>query len=382
MKETRLYYVDWLRVFVIVSLVPYHAALTYTGLGDIYIKKIITDFRVIPYILVTMPLDSFFMTLLFFLAGISSYYALKYRKKEEYIKDRLKKLLVPLVLGTIFLCPLQAYSKALYYGFKGNYFQFIPKFLSVKIVDYLGYAHLWFILYLLIFSLICHPLFSKWIKDESQFIKLKNFVSKKNNIYIPIIWVIIVEILLRPLFPGMQILIMDWANDIVYISVYIFGFIYASDCRIQDRLDKMLSKSAILVLICLIALFVIYCYWLLYNGDSIIVTVIWAFLKGVYECFMIIMLLGLGRKCLNKESKVLRYLSKASFTYYIFHLLPVSYFTYIFVSSSLNEYNKYLVTVLLSYITIAIFYELIKRMKIIVRRISSDIPKGLSDYFN
>ena len=82
----------------------------------------------------------------------------------------------------------------------------------------------------------------------------------------------------------MQTLVMDWANDIVYISAYIFGFIYASDLRIQDRLDNILNRSIILVLICFIVLFMIYCYWLLYNGDNFIVTIIWAFLKGVYEC--------------------------------------------------------------------------------------------------
>lgn len=54
MKKKRLYYVDWLKVFVIAALIPYHAALTYTRLGDIYIKKAITDFKVIPFILVTM----------------------------------------------------------------------------------------------------------------------------------------------------------------------------------------------------------------------------------------------------------------------------------------------------------------------------------------
>lgn len=370
MKRNRLYYVDWLRVFVIASLIPYHAALTYTGLGDIYIKKVITGFRVIPYVLITMPLDNFFMTLLFFLAGIGTYYALQYRKKKEYIKERLKKLLVPFILGTIFLCPLQAYFKALFDGFQGNYLDFIPEFFSAKIVEFLGYAHLWFLLYLLVFSLICYPLFVKWLKNGQKFAKLQNSIINKNNIYIPILWIIIVETLLRPLFPGKQILIMDWANDIVYISVYIFGFIYASDSRIQDRLARMLRKSIVLVVLCLSGLFAIYSYWLLYNGNSIIVTVTWAFLKGVYECFMIIMLLGLGRKYFNKESKVLRYLSKASFTYYVFHLLPVSYFTYIIINSNLNEYSKYLITVFLSYITIIVLYELIRRIRIKARKIS------------
>ena len=201
-EKARLYYVDWLRVLVILSLIPYHAALTFTGLGDIYIKKAITDVRVIPYIFVTMPLDNFFMTLLFFLAGISTYYSLQNRTQERYFKERLKKLLVPFVLGTIFLCPLQAFTKALYDGFSGNYFQFIPEFFSMKIVDYLGYAHLWFLLYLLVFSLICYPLFVKWIKNKPKFYRLKNFINNKNNIYIPIIWIIHCRNIVKTFFSG------------------------------------------------------------------------------------------------------------------------------------------------------------------------------------
>ncbi|MFW6015149.1 MAG: acyltransferase family protein [bacterium] len=360
----RLYYVDWLRVFVIMTLIPYHAALTYTGLGEIYIKKVIADVEVIPYILITMLLDNFFMTLLFFLAGISTYYALQHRNKNEYIRERLKKLLIPFILGTIFLCPLQAYSKALHEDFDGNFIQFIPEFFSAKIVDYLGYAHLWFILYLLVFSLLCYPLFSKWINNKDKLIGIGNFISNKNKIYIPILWVIIIETLLRPFFPGMQTLILDWANDLVYISVYIFGFIYASNNKIKDRLDKMLRKSIVLVIICIIILFGMYCYWIIFKGQSIIVTFMWAFIKGVYESFMIIMLLGLGRKYFNKKSKALKYLGKASFTYYVFHLLPVSYFTYLFVNSSKYEYRNYLLTVLFSYITIVILYEITQRCKI------------------
>lgn len=91
MERVRLYYVDWLRTLVILSLIPYHAALTYTGIGDIYIKNVIKDIGALPFIIVTVPLGSFFMTLLFFLSGISSYYSFQYRGKINYLKERVNK---------------------------------------------------------------------------------------------------------------------------------------------------------------------------------------------------------------------------------------------------------------------------------------------------
>ncbi len=50
MQEVRLYYIDWLRVLVILSLIPYHAALTYTEIGSTYIKTTIYDSRVLPFL--------------------------------------------------------------------------------------------------------------------------------------------------------------------------------------------------------------------------------------------------------------------------------------------------------------------------------------------
>ena len=101
MKQERLYFVDWLRVLVILTLVPFHSALTYTDIGDIYIKSPIKGISVLPFLIVIAPLDNFFMTLLFFLSGIGTYYAIQYRNEREYRKERAKKLLIPFIFGTI-----------------------------------------------------------------------------------------------------------------------------------------------------------------------------------------------------------------------------------------------------------------------------------------
>lgn len=34
-EKERLYYADWLRILTILSLIPYHSALTYTSLGEV-----------------------------------------------------------------------------------------------------------------------------------------------------------------------------------------------------------------------------------------------------------------------------------------------------------------------------------------------------------
>lgn len=358
LEKVRLYYIDWLRVLVILSLIPYHSALTYTGLGDIYIKTPINDIEVMPFLIFTAPLGSFFMTLLFFVSGIATYYSFQNRGSRKFKRERVRKLLVPFVLGTLFICPVQAYFKGLYNGFSGNIIGFLPEFFSTKIVNYLGYAHLWFLLYLFVFSLICIPLFKKWQGHGEKLNQLSIFLCKGNNIYLPILFIIFAEMLLRPFFSGMQTFIMDWANDVVYISIFIFGFVFASDQKIQQRVSKLKNVSC-LVFTLLSIFYVMISYLWLVDGTDL--WVFWAITKGAYECSAIIFLLWLGEKCFNRKSKALSYLNKASFTYYLLHFIPVSMFTYYFTKINSSAYIKYFLVVILSYLFIFTFYEIFVR---------------------
>lgn len=360
MEKERLYFVDWLRVFVILTLIPYHSALTYTGLGSVYIINPIKDIKVLPFLIITASLDNFFMTLLFFLSGIGTYYSLQYRCGGEYIRERANKLMIPLLIGMISICPLQAYFKGVYYGFSGNFLSFLPQFFSGKNVYYLGYAHLWFLLYLFTFSAICAPLFNRWLKKNSRLDKISSFLCKGYNIFIPIAFIILAETILRPNFAVRPyIIFMDWANDLVYISIFVFGFVFASGSKIQERINGLTKISTAIALICIPILVYMYYLWAVRSANSIWLSYVWAFTKGIYECAAIIMLVGIGKKYLNKKNNMIVYLNKASFTYYYWHYLPVSALTYYLIRTNLNFYLKYSIVVILSYLFIFAFYELV-----------------------
>jgi len=360
-NKERLYYVDWLRILVILSLIPFHSALTYTGLGDIYIKATIREPEVLPFLIVTVPLGGFFMTLLFFISGIATYHSFTKRGSEKFLSERLKKVLLPFILGTLLLCPVQAYFKGLYEGFSGSLIEFLPEFFSKKIVTYLGYAHLWFLLYLFIFTLACIPLFRRWTKHQEKLQELSAFLRRGNNIYYPILFIVLAEMLLRPFSSGMQTLIMDWANDVVYMSMLVFGFVFACDTRLQERVEKLKNISGVIFSVLSVLYIVIFYLWLVHGKN---LWIFWATTKGLYECHAIIFVFALGKKYLNRKSKALDYLNKASFSYYIFHFVPVSFFTYYVSRFSGNSYVKYLLVVIPSCICVAAFYEIFVRVKI------------------
>ena len=103
----RSYYVDWLRVLAVLVLFPFHAAQIFNE-APFYVKDVSTSLGI-------MGLSDFIyqwhMPLFMFLAGIGSYYALRFRSGKEYLLERLKRLLVPLIFGTLVLIPLVTYIR-------------------------------------------------------------------------------------------------------------------------------------------------------------------------------------------------------------------------------------------------------------------------------
>ncbi|HEX2946228.1 MAG TPA: acyltransferase family protein [Clostridia bacterium] len=362
----RLYYLDWLRVLVVLTLIPFHAALTYSGLGDTYIASPLHDVRIIPFMLIVSPLGNFFMVLLFFVSGIASFYSIQSRGIQRYASERRDKLLIPLGIGTLLLCPLQAYFKALYDGFSGNFFEFFPEFFN-KMAYYMGYAHLWFLLYLYVFSMVCIPLFKRWKGNPQILSSISGFLCRGHRILYPVAFIVIVEVILRPVCNGQYTIVGDWANDIVYLSFFVFGYVFAANSDIRKKIEKYFNISILLIPFCLAALFHTFWSWAVKGSGEMYLTYLWVFAKGVYECAAVIALLGIGRRFLDRKSPLLGYLNNASFAYYLFHYLPVSLFTYLLIGTNLNVYLKFGMAVVFSYIFIIILYELIRRVKNVLK---------------
>ena len=360
LETKRLYYIDWLRVLVILSLIPFHASLTYLRFGTVYIKAPVSGLAALPFLAVVVPLGDFFMTLLFFVSGIASFYSFKKRGMGDYVGERATKLMFPFLLGFLFLCPTTAYLQALYDGFEGGFLSFIPQFFY-KIFYYHGYGHLWFLFYLFVFSMLCVPLFNRWQRDESHIKRIGGFLSKGHRLLLPIGAIILLEISLRPFFHADQTLVFDWANDTVYLSVFVFGYLFAADSRIQEKVKGYFRTSIVFGLLSLATLFYVNIQSQVLYSDEAYLTPLWALAKGVYECSAIIFLLNAGRALFNKGGRAIGYLNRASFMVYIFHFLPVTFFTLLFIDLNMHIFVKFLLVVVLSYMTVFLIYELWRR---------------------
>ncbi|QQO09995.1 acyltransferase family protein [Breznakiella homolactica] len=366
MKENkREYYLDWLRIIVVLLLVPHHIAITFSHIGDAYVFLPVKDNSLYFFIQSTF-LNLWFMRMLFFVSGISTYYALKKRTNKEYFLERCKRLLLPAVFAIIAVCPVMAYFRALNLnGFQGSLFKFYPVFFT-KFETYLGWAHFWFLIYLFMFSMV-FLLLRVLIKNSAgPEEKIGTFLARKKNIILPIVLFIVFEMILRPFFPGIQNIVDDWANIMVYLSFFMLGYLFASR---KECLDKIEENIPVFLGIGIIAttwvLFLKYAqnytdyFARLYNTKEYQYKVITAFFQGAAEYSLVMLFTGIAKKVLNFKNRVYDYLSNTSFSLYMFHFILVNLVMYYLIRLNMNHYLMYILGIILVYVLFIVLFELV-----------------------
>ena len=373
----RLPYLDWLRFLVVLSLAPFHAAISFTGQGVIYVYDLPVRNAILhgtpyagPYFLrlLVLFLDNFFMHLLFFISGIGVSTALERRKPIAFIKERANRLLLPTLFGILAVMPAQAWLKALNFGrFNGNLFAFYPHFFngirtSASSQGNFDWGHLWFLVYLFVFSALGLPLFTR-AKESPLFSdgRLSSWFSIGGRVLYPALWIAILEAAFRPGWPGFQNLIDDWANFTVYFSFFIFGYLAGLDRRLLETIEK---RKAI-ALSAGIALFVIRIEMLqmleILPGYSLL-NMAAQFIRGLAAFCLVLAAVGFGKRYLNPGGKALALARDNSFPLYIMHYFPLSAAILLLIGSPLPVMARWALAVIASWASVAVFTEIARRI--------------------
>lgn len=357
-KKERAYYLDWIRICVVLLLIPFHSAVSFShiGKGYVYSDKPINSFF---YIFISDYLNLWFMRMLFFISGIASYYSFK--SKKQFLFSKIKRLVLPVVFVVLTIGPISGYILAISkYSFSGSFFLFYPQFF-INTQKYLFWGHMWFCVYLFTFSLLLLPIFSYFKGKIHLLNKLNIFLKRGNNIFLPMLIIVLFEVIFRPYYPGMQKLIGDWANFFVYISFFSIGFIIGDH---EKTLDVISKKKLLFLLLALLSSFVYIVTKRFFTQFSNIyfLSALW----GVAAYSWVMFYIGLFKVLFNKKNIILNYLNKTSFSLYVFHYLIVSVCNFILLKYKINHYYVWLLSTILSFLVFFIIFELIiKRIKIL-----------------
>jgi fucose 4-O-acetylase-like acetyltransferase len=377
----RAYYVDWLRVLAVLALFPFHTGQIYNEEAAFYVK----DTGSVPLI---MGINSFIylwhMPLFMFLSGIGSYYALRFRSGKAYLLERFRRLLIPLVFGTLVLIPPLTYIRMFgdpdkvwpigfadnaIPGFDKSYFEYYPDFFNgIYPNGNADWGHLWFLAYLFTFSLIALPVFlyfksekGKWMIDW-----LKKVVMKPAGIFLFFIPIAAIEVLLRRAYPNVQNLISDWANFLMFITVFIFGFIMMSDEQFGEAVDRYWRTALTIGLLIVTGLSVIFAARIQTGLSENTYYFVEMTLRGIAIWLCMIGFLGFGRRYLNRGGRFIIYASEAALPVYILHLPVLGMIGFYVIQFDLPIVIEYIAILILSLMVSVLLYEiLVKRFNIV-----------------
>lgn len=345
---------DWLRVLAVLLLVPFHSALIF--IHEPHVIMYVKDANSSAFLNHFAGwLHQFHMPLLFYVSGAATFFSLKKRNGGKYVKERFLKLFIPAISGLIIIIPIVTYIALVSKGISIHFWHHFANFWQFKDADLTGMdgkftpAHLWFLLYLFVFSFIGLPFFSILKYNNSKRI-LKSLIDKAG-----ILVIILVIFVLLTLTAGLNIL--GDKNPVYYFLIFFTGYLFMMDDRFQYFIDKYVPLFLLTAISCEMIRQFSYSF---INNGAIVFTI------GELNRWMwLLTISGYGHRFLNKNSDLLKYLSSASYPFYLFHLLLNTIIGFYVIKLSVSISIKYSAILVLTILSTFLFYELIKRIPII-----------------
>ncbi len=312
----RRYDLDWLRVLVFMILIFYHVGMFFVP-WEWHIKND-TPYEWLKYPMLFV--NQWRLPILFVISGMGTSYALAKRSGNRFAAERIKRLLIPLVVGILVIVPPQVYFERLAGGvFSGSYFDFWPlhAFVGVYPEGNFSWHHLWFLPYLLLFSLALTPVFLYFRKNpENRFLSwIKQQLATPAGFLWFLLPLLMTQVFLEPYFPVTHALVGDWYTLVHYSILFFYGFVLI---MIKDVFWKSVQDNRRLFLYSGILFFGL---WLLliYTAENTPAMYLTPLVK-VMNCWSwILALFGYAAKYLNTQSSTLTYANQAVYPFYILH---------------------------------------------------------------
>jgi len=178
--SNRRYELDWLRVLAILIVFLYHST-RFFNLGDWHVKNIHTYVWVEMW---NMFATRWMMPLFFIISGASLFHAIgKSGDWRRFYVDKFLRLMIPVLVASVTHSILQVYLERLTHDqYSGSFFSFFPEYFKSI---YLGIGmfgnfafhgmHLWYLLFLFLYGLICYHLFA-WLKGNGR--RILNWITR------------------------------------------------------------------------------------------------------------------------------------------------------------------------------------------------------------
>lgn len=355
--------IDYLRVISILAVFVFHGARAFDTEGW-HVKNPVTG---MPFDAIVFILHKWIMPIFFVMAGTGAWYSLQSRSPGLYLKERVYRLLVPLVFGIFTIIPHQVYIERITNGeYRGlSLIGFYPRYFDGFYAFGGNFAwmglHLWFLLVLFLFSIVTLPIFLAFRKTRIlNGIKISKPLGLA-LIYLLLILIFLSEILLSSTngfgegrsFGGW--FLMD------YLLFFIFGYVLIPRKTVMAILEEFRWVSLIISLSTLMML--IYMRFRPLPVDPDMLRGVNQLLTAATTWIGLSAFFGIAARNATRSDRFLEYASPAVMPFYVFHqsvIVAVAYFMLPILNHLLVL--KYFLLLAVSFIFTLLSYEFVRRV--------------------
>jgi glucan biosynthesis protein C len=356
-KPNRVRYIDSGRALASFAGIIYHVALIFSAN---WIISVSDQNQIEGLKAYTQYINLFRMPLFLFISGYFSMSVLSRKGAKEFLNNRVKRIAIPLVSTMIILNTLQSYfSNYLLYGrhtFDGWISQLLPWSSNFS------FSHAWYLYYILVFSLLLLVIDYKKI-ITSRIEKL----HKYNGYYLDVGFIILTigisafGLLIYKIVPLSHNLI-NIIDMTMYLPYFVIGYVCYVNKELLERLVINIDKKrALYFFIMIVGTMSV----LLLMPDSFKYPKF--FMNLVCRYYSLLFVIYLLNRFLNKENKVIDYMSKSSYGVYILHqpIIIVVGYIYLKYFNGVSPYVGFISVLSASIIlTYLIEWALIKKTKL------------------
>jgi glucan biosynthesis protein C len=334
----RVHYVDWLRALAVLGVFVYHSLQPFST-HDWHVKNNQLSEAIDGVISFVDPWGIAFF---FLIAGASTSLALRWRSARQYVGERLMRLLVPLVVAYLVLSPVQAFIEERHFGrYTGSFVSGLPLFFQEvwsNLRETMSHPllvdrtyHLWFVVFLLWFSLLGLPVFlwlrgpggrrlSAWLGERA---------GRRGSTLLFAVPVALVPLTVLPLWPEAE----DWGTFVYLFGFFVAGCVLMSDPRLMEAVRRGVVPALCLAIVGDVAILLtgvpgFVDQW--QDAASYTWMYTWAFfLIGVQAWAWVQILLGLGMRARSFRRPLPRSVSAAAMPFFIVHqpvILAIAFF--------------------------------------------------------
>ena len=365
--KARLVYVDWLRLFAVAGVFVIHVCEVFNPWDEWHITNQPRS-RVLGEVVVLMA--PWIMPLFMLLAGVGAWFSLAGRSNRRYLAERVTRVLLPLVVGTLLLVPVQVWLERRWRGqFSGSLLAFYPHFFDgIYPRGNLSWHHLWFLAHLFAYSIIALPLF-RYLhssRGHGPLLWLARFTGGPGGLLWLGLPLLLERTLLWGMFPERHMLGSDWSNHALLFVAYVYGFILAGEPWLGRQIDEQwpralaagIASTASLVILTWLDVVPFrlpaaysppyLAFWMLYAIGA------WSWMVAI---------LGIGRHILRAENGLLRYGRDIGYGWYLIHQPMIVAVAYFVVPWHTNVATKVAVLFTASLVGTLLLSELLRRVK-------------------